>query len=257
MSRKKGSTKGDIEVFEEAVEEKRDREYEGYYKRRRSPGPFLSGLLFGAVAIIAVLLLLGKIPNPFDPDDDTSGRLIGESIQEISELATLEYDYTYVGEFKKSRNLDFSFVTVDIPFTEKTFIASFDGTIKYGINLKNLDEPKTNDANKTITFSMPKVVELSHEIDFKSVKQWHKENNLFYPIQPSDTVEFQKENQKRAEKQAVKRGIIKKVQDHTTSVITSFVHTLFPEYKDYKIKCNYPSQKTIERITNEDVESQK
>ena len=253
MTRKKDyieKTEESIEVIKDAVSER------NHEKHRFTPGPLLLAFLFGAVSLMCVLLLIGKITIPFPPDDDKdSSRPIGESIREISELATLEYDYTYIEEFKKSRELDFSFVDVDIPFTQKKFIASFDGTIKYGVNLKKIDEPEIDDVNKTITFSMPEIVLMSHEINFDSVKLWHKENNLFYPIQPNDTVEFEKENKARAEKQAIKRGIIEKVQDHTTSVITSFVHSLFPEYKDYKIVCEYPKQKTIKRISYKDEEN--
>lgn len=251
MARKKhtGKVEDSIEEIKEVVYERNDE------KRRFTPGPLLLAFILGAVVLMCVLLFIGKIPNPFDTDDDTPSRPIAESIREISELATLEYDYTYIGEFKKSRQLDFSFINVDVPFTEKKFIASFDGTIKYGVNIKQIEEPVVDDVNKTITFTMPEVVLLSHEIDFDSVKLWHKENNLFDPIQPSDTVEFQKENQEKAEKQAIKRGIIKKVKDHTTSVITSFIHSLFPEYEQYKIVCEYPNQKTIKRISYEDQEN--
>lgn len=249
MSKKKDyieKAEDSIEEIKEIVEDRVDE------KRRFTPGPLLLSFLLGAAALMIVLLFMGKMPNPFDPeDDDTSGRLIGESIREISELATLEYDYTFVGRFKKSRELDFAFVDVDIPFTEKKFIASFNGTIKYGINLKKLAEPKINNNKKTITFTMPEINLISHEIDLNSFYPWHEENNLFHPIKPSDTVKFQKQNKKRAEKQAIERGVVEKVQTYTTTVVTSFVHSIFPEYKDYKVICNYPEQKTINRVSDE------
>ena len=209
-------------------------------------------MIIGALAILCILHLLGKIPNPFNDDDDTSGRPIGETIREISELSTLEYDYTFVGEFKKSREVDFLIVETNVPLTQKKFIASFDGTIKYGIDIKNLDEPIEDDINKTLTFAMPEVVLTSHEIHLNSFKEWYRENNLVNPIKPTDTITFEKENKIRAEKQAVKRGIIKKVQKHTTTVITQFVQTVYPKYKDYKIICNYPDQKTIKRVSSEE-----
>ena len=201
-----------------------------------------------------MLLAFGNFKLPFFPSDDEEeavppGRVIAESIQEISELSTLEYDYTYIGEFKKSRKLDFFIIDLNIPLTKKEFIASFNGTIKYGINLRDLKDAKVDDSKKTITIDMPEIGLLSHEIDLKSIKYWDEKNNLFNPLKPSDGDEFKRVHKKDAEIQAVERGILKRVQTHTKTVLTSFIQGIFPEYSDYKIICKYPKQKKIKRIT--------
>lgn len=253
MSDKKISFEKDegfVEEIRDGVLSKKEK------KHHFSPGPLFLSFLLGAAALMIVLLVIGNLKLPFPPDDpDPSvppGRVIAESIQEISELSTLEYDYTYIGEFTKSRELDFKFIGLKIPFTEKNFIASFNGTIKYGLDLSKLKEPTINDRKKTITFDMPEVCLLSHELNLESIKYWDENNNLFNPLKPSDGDAFKRKHKKDAEDQAIERGILKRVQEHTTTVITSFVQNIFSEYKDYEIICKYPKQKTIKRIEYED-----
>lgn len=213
-------------------------------KRKKGHGGWL--FLLGVAVAVIILLAVGQVPwNNTDDDGHVTGRQIGESIKQISELATLEYDYTYIGRFEDSRTIDFFIFDVDVPLTEKNFIGSFDGTIKYGINLEDIDRPKINDADKTIKINMPEIVKISHEIDFDSIYYWDKENNLFNPIIPEDSDKFENDNMKDAEKQAIDRGIVEKVQKHTTSVISTFIKKMYPKYKNYIVNCDYPNQKTI------------
>lgn len=246
-----------LEKSEDAIEEIKEKVYVTKEKKRRSPGPLFLSFLLGAAVLMIVLLAFGNLKIPFFHNDDEGesvppGRVIAESIQEISELSTTEYDYTYIGEFKKSRKLDFFLIDLNIPLTKKEFIASFNGTIKYGIDLSKLGDAKVNDEEKTITLDMPEICLLSHEIDLKSIKYWDEKNNLFNPLKPSDGDTFKRIHKKDAETQAVDRGILKRVQDHTSTVLTSFVQNVFPEYKEYEVICNYPKQKTIKRISYED-----
>ena len=52
-------------------------------------------------------------------------RLINSEIQNIGELATIEYMYTDAGKFEDPKSL----FGKNIPFTTKSFIAKWDGVI--------------------------------------------------------------------------------------------------------------------------------
>lgn len=209
-----------------------------------------------AIVVLCVLLLLSLAEN-FSLSDESSeseeqsvsGKIIGESVSALSQLTTTEYDYTIIDEFRNSRKIDFFIVDTNIPLTEKSFIISFDGIIKYGVDLSEIGTPVIDDENKTITIKMPKIIMISHEIDEDSIQYWDEENNLFNLIEPSDSDQFQKKNKLKAEKQAIERGVIKKDQDYTEKVLGTFIPAMYPIYSDYKVICDFPKQDKIERGT--------
>lgn len=93
--------------------------------------------------------------------------VINASIQDIGELATIEYLYTNAGKFEDPKEL----FGKEVPFeiTTKSFIAKWDGTIKAGIDISKV-VAEENKISKEITIYIPKAKILSHEIDDESVE---------------------------------------------------------------------------------------
>ena len=63
------------------------------------------------------------------PSTEITVDLITSEIRDIGELATIEYLYTDAGKFEDPKKL----FNVNIPFTTKSFIAKWNGTIKAGV----------------------------------------------------------------------------------------------------------------------------
>lgn len=94
-------------------------------------------------------------------------RVINTEIQEIGELATVEYLYTDAGKFEDpaeifGRNIPFSFTT-------KSFIAKWDGSIKAGVDISRVTA-EVNEASKEIVIHIPNAEILSHEIEDESIE---------------------------------------------------------------------------------------
>lgn len=209
-----------------------------------------------AIVVLCVLLFVSLIGNfvlykhsQESDEQSISGKIIGESVSALSQLTTTEYDYTIIDEYSDNRELDFLFVDTNVPFTEKSLIISFDGIIKYGVDLSEIGTPVIDDENKTITIEMPKIIMISHEIDEDSIQYLDEKDGLFNRVKPSDSDQLQKENKLKAEKQAIERGIIKKVQENTEKVLGTFIPAMYPVYSDYKVNCDFPDQKKIKRGT--------
>lgn len=203
-------------------------------------------LSIATVIVLVVFFGFKMIPLSFG-DNQPSAKLIGNSLEQISQLATLEYDYTYVDEFSNSNSVKFFNKEFHIPFTQKHFICAFDGMIKYGIDLSEIENIKVDDKNKKIVIEMPTIMKISHEIDWDSIRYYDEKSNLFNPITCEDIDAFKKEHMKDAEKQAMERGIINKVQDYTENVIQLFIQNTYEEFKDYTIECKYEEQTTIKK----------
>ena len=65
-------------------------------------------------------------------NDKITSTTIKNQLTEINELALYSYDYSKVGKFSNK----LSFNGWEIPLTQKTFIITYDGSIKAGIDLK-------------------------------------------------------------------------------------------------------------------------
>lgn len=189
--------------------------------------------------IIAALIICGAGAGYFvgllqDKDDTPQFGLTGK-INKISELSTIEYSFNYVGKFKDSREIG----NTDVPLTEKSFVISIPGTIKYHVDLSKVKKKdiKVRDSKKLITINMPKM-ESDAIIDMDKLSYYDKTNNLFNAFQPEDSDAMEAKALSAAQKQAEERGIIKQGQTNAENIIRSLVNSL-PGYADYDVKCNF------------------
>ena len=92
--------------------------------------------------------------------------VLQNQLSEIRELATVTYAYTNMAQFESSND----FYGVKIPFTTKSFILTYDGTVKAGVDL---DGAEVSVSGTTVTITLPEAEILSHEIDPSSIpSQW-------------------------------------------------------------------------------------
>lgn len=183
-----------------------------------------------AIAIIAlVFFFVGKLwPSGEEPTKMTSD-LLSQQIQNISELAVVEYNYTNMGKFENQA----TFYGWKVPFTTKSFIISYDGKIKVGIDM-SLVEVKIK--GKNISVSVPEAKILSHEIDEKSIEIFDETKNIFNQISITDYNQFAIDQKDKMETSVKEKGIIKESQEKTEKVITSFIKSSYQLSDDYKIK---------------------
>ncbi len=183
-----------------------------------------------AIVIIAlVFFFVGKLwPSGEEPTKMTSD-LLSQQIQNISELAVVEYNYTNMGKFENQA----TFYGWKVPFTTKSFIISYDGKIKVGIDM-SLVEVKIK--GKNISVSVPEAKILSHEIDEKSIEIFDETKNIFNQISITDYNQFAIDQKDKMETNVKEKGIIKESQEKTEKVITSFIKSSYQLSDDYKIK---------------------
>lgn len=168
---------------------------------------------------------------PYISEDKTVSLAIIESqINEIGELATMEYIYTDAGKFEDPHKL----FGLKIPFTEKSFIAKWDGVIKAGIKVDKIDISLDND-HKLITISIPPAEILSHDIDEKNIQTLDQTDGLFNPVKIEDVREFDAINRESMEKRAVENGLLEKAFDRAKNMITEVLKANPIIAEEYKI----------------------
>lgn len=187
--------------------------------------------IIAIVMIALVFFFVGKLwPSGEEPTKMTSD-LLSQQIQNISELAVVEYNYTNMGKFENQA----TFYGWKVPFTTKSFIISYDGKIKVGIDM-SLVEVKIK--GKNISVSVPEAKILSHEIDEKSIEIFDETKNIFNQISITDYNQFAIDQKDKMETSVKEKGIIKEAQEKTEKVITSFIKSSYQLSDDYEINVN-------------------
>ncbi len=117
---------------------------------KEGPVKTLRYLVVGVVLCAAVGLagfLGGRYAASHQETPQLSAVVLEGRLAEISELASVTYTYTNMAQFENSDD----FYGMKIPFTTKKFILSYDGTIKAGIDLGDVEiEVRDNDVTVTL-----------------------------------------------------------------------------------------------------------
>ena len=181
------------------------------------------------IIIAVVFFFVGKIwPSGEEPAAITSD-LLSQQIQSISELASVEYNYTNMGKFENQA----TFYGWKVPFTTKSFILSYDGKIKAGIDMSLVE---VHMSGKNINISIPETKILSHEIDEKSIEVFDETKNIFNQISITDYNQFAIDQKESMENKAKEKGLLEKAQNKAQETIKTFVESMCSSDDEYKIE---------------------
>ena len=174
----------------------------------------ICGLLMGAG------YLLGRVDREQEPE--ISEVTLQEQIEAISELATVSYNYTDLGQYESSKE----FYGTKLPFTTSKFILTYDGIIKAGINMEGV---QVRIEGQQIIVVLPKATILSHEIDESSMKVFDEKTSLFNPFTVEDYAGFYADQKARVENKALDKGLLTEAQDQGEKTIRSLIEPLLEE----------------------------
>lgn len=165
------------------------------------------------------------------PTTEITTDLITSEIKDIGELATIEYLYTDAGKFEDPKKL----FNVNIPFTTKSFIVKWNGVIKAGVKIDEINV-EINKASKEIIIYMPNAEILSHEIDSNSIETLDEKDGLFNPVKVADVREFDAVSKDAIEQRAIENGILDKAYENAKEIIERLINTDIIQQQEYVIK---------------------
>lgn len=145
--------------------------------------------------------------------------VLAQQMEGIGELNTAKYYYTNMGRYENT----LQFNGQNIPFTQKAFIISYDGTIKAGVNLKEIQT--VIDGSK-IRFTIPPAQILSHDVDMESVTVFDEKNSIFNGLSTEDVTSFLTDQKNRMEERAEASGILAEAQENTKDCLNTLFAAL-------------------------------
>lgn len=194
-------------------------------RRFRLRGKLAALLLLAAV--LAGSFLLGAVWSHRGETTQITADLIGQQLREAAELVSVEYYYTNMGRFENQVD----FYGWKVPFTTKSFIISYDGLIKAGVDLNQLDIQVTG---KTVTILLPQSKIIAHEIPEDSIEVFDETHNIFNPIKISDYTGFTADQRVAIEARAIENGLLTRATEQARSTLTALLG-LLPGIDDYTI----------------------
>jgi len=205
-------------------------------KRGISP---LSLFKQGKLIIFGVLLAIICFAAGFfsggrqDQAPTLSSITVENQLQQISQLATVRYSYTNMGQFENSNE----FYGIKLPFTTKRFIVAYDGTIIAGVDLT---QAKVTITDQKATISLPAPQILSHEVDPNSLEVFDETTSIFNPITIEDYTGFQADQQGVMEEKAIQSGLLTQAKDQAETAIGGLISPLLQEGQALEISVADP-----------------
>jgi len=178
-----------------------------------------------AIATVSIGYLLGRPSggsgNIVTPKQETSIHTTVRAILPAAEFVSLHYRYTSVIKDASSKEM----FGIHIPGTEKKLLAVIDGTIKLGINCKDIIIDTTR--SDTLFIKFPPIKIISHELHPETAEVYDQKDGIFNKYRASD--QFALEAKQKAEVELnvrANRDIILQARTATEYAFRSFLSGL-------------------------------
>lgn len=178
--------------------------------------------------IIAALLFGVKVGSSWVARGGTaySTSVVATQISEMSELATLKYRYRNAAKSQEDPYRLFG--AINVPFTGKSMIVSYGGTIILGTDLSQAKISVDNVFN-TIRVSLRPCRIISNEIDEESWEFWDMNSSIFNPLTPEDDSNLRKEQKAVMERIVEQDGLYEEADRKARSQVKALLTMLYPE----------------------------
>ena len=202
----------------------------------RKRGPSRIKIFLFALILGAGLGLWGtsyfNAASPAAPTITSS--ILKEELKYVKDLVTVEYRYTNADKAEFPGHVLFG---QSVPFTGKSFIVSYDGVIKYGVDLGAV-EIRVSEAAKTVTVTVPRSKIVSHEIPEEGFRALDEKNGLFNRIQIDDVTEFRRMQKSAMEDKASELGLPRQAQEQSGAAIEALLRAT-PGMDAYQLTIRY------------------
>ncbi len=192
--------------------------------------PRLKRRLFWAAGAVLLLLLafwLGALWRGREQQPVITSDLLGQQLQTVQELVSVEYHYTNMGKFENQVD----FYGWKVPFTTKRFLVSYDGLIKAGVDLSGATV-EVDEVQKSVTITLPGSRILSHEIPEDSIQVFDETRNIFNPITIEDYTGFTRDQKAEVEQRAIDEGLLTGASEKAREAVETLA-ALLPGSGDY------------------------
>lgn len=199
-------------------------------KTKKAIGGIIAILLVCALIFFAGMRFGGKSSDPI-----ITSTALTQQLQEANELITMEYNYTKVGKFQNSLQLN----GWDIPLTTKSFLLAYSGKLSAGVDM---DQIQVEIDGKKILVKLPEVSIKTNTIDESSIEVYDETKNIFNPISIEDYTAFAKQQKLTVEEEAIENGFLSQAATKAQTSIRKFLEMIPTIQNSYTIEVSFQKE---------------
>lgn len=159
--------------------------------------------------------------------------VIREQFGRLGELVSMEYLYTNADQYENKSQVTVFKWEVDVPFTAKSFLLSYDGRIQAGVRLSAV-QVDISDGARTVTVTLPPAEIISHEIYEDSIRVFNEKDGIFNRITVENYADFISGQKDVMERRAVGLGLLTSADQNARTVVESLLSAL-PGMENYRL----------------------
>lgn len=177
-------------------------------------------LLVGVIILMLLIVIAGLVVKPFGVTSSQSSNtsLIQERVVELSELATLKYEYSKAMVNRDSKNIPLT----DIRFAETIKLIEYTGYMKAGSDLSKVDVAYDEVSNQ-VTVRLPKAKILDNVVETENMKIEDVKGNIFSDPPTQQIIEDINVEKKKFEEEKISQGFLTEADKRTEEVLKSFL----------------------------------
>lgn len=153
-----------------------------------------------------------------------------EKLSTVSELVTQQYVYTNADKYEADQTWIFGWKR---PFSSKSILVTYDGTIKAGMDLTQV-VIDVDEENHVITVTLPESKVTDNSIPQDSITVVEVKNGLFNEVTLDDYNQFISEQKIIMENRAISRGILEEADKKARELVMSTIN-LLPGIGEYNV----------------------
>ena len=196
---------------------------------------FPAFLLVVAVLLVVIIAAIASRSDMVQPEPSITAETLREQLEYVKDLVTVEYYYTDAEKQELPGKKLFN--AIPMPFTKKTLIISYDGVIKYGVDVSQVGL-SVNGIAKTVTVEIPKAKIISHEIPEEGFHVLYESSGPFNKISIDDVTRFRMVQKDKMENKAEEKDMPRKAQEQSGDAIFALLKAV-PGMEEYTLEVEY------------------
>lgn len=173
-----------------------------------------------------------ETPRLIQVEKEVTAEVIQDGLRDMGFLVTQEYDCTGVLSASKVKTI----FNIDIPFTESSYLISYDATVEAGIDFTKVKVEKDDNAMEVRVY-LPDAEIKSVAVDHNSFVLYSEKDGLGTSMTVKDYNDSLVEYESTVRKKAVDKGVLEKASENARMVVGNFVRSLV-DTTQYRISVN-------------------
>ena len=150
-----------------------------------------------------------------------TAEIIRDGLLDMGVLETQQYYFTEVISSSRVKTL----LGFSLPFTESSYVISYDGVVTAGVDLSEVRISK-NENTKVITVYLPEPRITAVDIDPESFQLYSEKNGLGTHFTVSDYNDSLKELERTASEKALERGLLEAADKNAQLIVKNYIGSL-------------------------------